>query len=72
MRAARSGSQPGQPLVPAGRLPLRDPHVLAVDDDAVDDAHTKMPSDHHGLQPPTDSSAAIAPRLPPMIPMTRP
>ena len=31
-----------------------------------------MASDHHGLFPPIDSRAAIAPRLPPTIPMTRP
>src|SRR3954452_3053836 len=32
----------------------------------------KTVSDHHGLLPPTESSAPIAPRLAPMTPMTRP
>ena len=31
-----------------------------------------MASDHHGLEPPIDSSAPIAPKVPPMMPMTRP
>ena len=31
-----------------------------------------MASDHHGNAPPTDSSALIAPRLPAMMPITRP
>ena len=31
-----------------------------------------MASDHHGLAPPIENSAPIAPRLPPTIPMTRP
>src|SRR4051812_16878965 len=32
----------------------------------------KMPTDHHGSEPPIDSRAPIAPRLPPMMPSTRP
>src|SRR4051794_40345087 len=32
----------------------------------------KIATDHHGLSPPIDSSAPIAPKLPPMTPMTRP
>ncbi len=32
----------------------------------------KIPSDHHGSLPPIDSSAPIAPRLAPTIPMIRP
>ena len=31
-----------------------------------------MAGDHHGYAPPIDSSAPIAPRLAPTIPMTRP
>ena len=31
-----------------------------------------MASDHHGSAPPIENRAPIAPRLPPMIPMTRP
>jgi hypothetical protein len=27
----------------------------------------KMPSDHHGYEPPIENRAPIAPRLPPMI-----